>query len=173
MPTAKKIEIVDAISKKFGTSKSVVLNDFTGLDVEKMTELRRLCREAGVEYVVYKNTLAILGTKESEASGLAEILEGPTAFAFCDSDEVTAAKVLADFAKEYDAPVFKGGFVAGRVLSKEEIEALAKLPSRPELMSQTMSVILGPAQGIAGTLTAVVRNLMSVIDQAKENLKSE
>jgi large subunit ribosomal protein L10 len=173
MPTPKKAEIVEEIAKKFEKSKAVVLNDFTGLDVEKMTELRRLCREAGVDYVVYKNTLAIRGIKNSAAEALTETLEGPTAFAFGEEDEVTAAKVLAEFAKEHERPVFKGGYVAGRVLSKEEIEALAKLPGREELLAQMMGVIQGPARGIATALSQVMRSLATVIDQAKDRLENE
>ncbi|WP_134702148.1 50S ribosomal protein L10 [Ammoniphilus sp. YIM 78166] len=150
----EKVQSVQEIAGKLRESKSAVLSDYRGLTVKQATELRKLCREAGVEFKVYKNKLAQRATAEVGVSGLDQYLTGPTAIAFAQ-DEVTAAKVLADFAKKNDKLEIKGGIVDGTVMSDEQIKALAALPSREGLLSMLLSVLQAPMRNFALAVKAV------------------
>ena len=100
MQRPEKAKKVEELTEVFNEARSVVLNDFTGLNVEKISELRKLCRENGVEYLVVKNRLAKRGIKGTPGEGLEEHFEGPTALAFSRESENMSAKILADFAKD-------------------------------------------------------------------------
>jgi large subunit ribosomal protein L10 len=150
----EKVQSVQEIAGKLRESKSAVLSDYRGLTVKQATELRKLCREAGVEFKVYKNKLAQRATAEVGVSGLDQYLTGPTAIAFAQ-DEVTAAKILADFAKKNDKLEIKGGIVDGTVMSDEQIKALAALPSREGLLSMLLSVLQAPMRNFAIAVKAV------------------
>jgi len=150
----EKVQSVQEIAGKLREAKSAVLSDYRGLTVKQATELRKLCREAGVEFKVYKNKLAQRATAEVGVSGLDQYLTGPTAIAFAQ-DEVTAAKVLADFAKKNDKLEIKGGIVDGTVMSDEQIKALAALPSREGLLSMLLSVLQAPMRNFALAVKAV------------------
>ena len=114
MARPEKIAQVERVAEVLKDSRSVILSDFAGLDVEKISELRRLCREAGVEFLVVKNTLAKLGVKGTDAEGLSAFFEGPTAIAMSRESENEPAKILAKFAEEHEVPKFKAGFVDGK-----------------------------------------------------------
>ena len=133
MARPEKVAAVEYVTGVFKDARSVVLNDFTGLDVEKLSELRNLCRKNNVEFRVIKNTLAKLGIKDTDAAGLEKYFEGPTAMAISRESENVGAKVLADFAKENEAPKFKAAFVDGNVIDATAVLALSKLPSKPLL----------------------------------------
>jgi len=150
----EKVQSVQEIAGKLREAKSAVLTDYRGLTVKQVTELRKLCREAGVDFKVYKNKLAQRATAEVGASGLDQYLTGPTAIAFA-SDEVTAAKILNDFAKKNDKLEIKGGIVDGQVMGDAEIKALADLPSREGLLSMLLSVLQAPMRNFALAVKAV------------------
>lgn len=173
MARPEKIEKVELVTGIFNDSKSVVLNDFTGLDVEKISELRAKCREAGVEYLVVKNTLAKLGVKGTTAEPLSDQFNGPTALAIGRDSENVAAKVLAEFAKEHEAPLFKAGIVEGKIVDASEVLALAKLPSRDQLLSQVLSGLQGPGNGLVGVLQGSLRNLLYALNAIVEKNQSE
>ena len=150
----EKVQAVQEIAGKLRECKSAVLTDYRGLTVKQVTELRKLCREAGVDFKVYKNKLAQRATAEVGAPGLDQYLAGPTAFAFA-SDEVSAAKVLADFAKKNEKLEIKAGIVDGQVMSDTQIKALADLPSREGLLSMLLSVLQAPMRNFALAVKAV------------------
>lgn len=172
MARPEKIARVERVAESLKDARSVILNDFTGLDVEKISQLRKLCRENNVEFRVVKNTLAIRGVKDTPAEGLTKYFEGPTAIAVSREDENTAAKILAKFAEEHEAPKFKAGFVDGNVIDATAVLALSKLPSKEELLSKMLAGIMSPATGLVGVLQGPLRNLVSVLGQIKE-AKSE
>jgi large subunit ribosomal protein L10 len=149
-----KVQAVQEIADKLRDAKSAVLSDYRGLTVKQVTELRRLCREVGVDFKVYKNTLARRATAEVGVTDLDEFLTGPTAVAF-SSDEITAAKVLSDFAKKNDKLEIKAGIVDGQVMSQAQIKALADLPSREGLLSMLLSVLQAPMRNFALAVKAV------------------
>jgi len=169
MARPEKVAQVEAVKAAFSESKSVVLVDFTGLDVENITDLRRKCREAGVDFKVVKNTLAKLGIKGTDAEDLDGFFEGPTAIVAHPDAEHVGAKVVAVFAGEHeDKPVLKAGYVDGALLDFAHVTALSKLPSKEELLSQLLAGIQGPGNGLVACLQGPLRNLMSVLDQIKD-----
>lgn len=150
----EKVQSVQEIAGKLRDAKSAVLSDYRGLTVKQATELRKLCREAGVDFKVYKNKLAQRATAEVGVSGLDQYLTGPTAIAFAE-DEITAAKILNEFAKKNDKLEIKGGIVDGQVMGEAEIKALADLPSREGLLSMLLSVLQAPVRNFALAVKAV------------------
>lgn len=150
----EKVQSVQEIAGKLREAKSAVLSDYRGLTVKQVTELRKLCREAGVDFKVYKNKLAQRATAEVGVTELDQYLTGPTAIAFAQ-DEVTAAKILNDFAKKNDKLELKGGIVDGQVMGEAQIKALADLPSREGLLSMLLSVLQAPMRNFALAVKAV------------------
>ena len=169
MARPEKIAQVDAVEAAINGARSVVLSDITGLNVAKLTELRRRCREQGVELKVIKNTLAKRGVEKTAAAGLASYFVGPTAIAISRETENAAAKVLAKFAQEHEQlPKLKAGFVDGGVVDARGVVALSKLPSKGELVSQLMGAIQGPARNLLSVIQGPGRNLASVLKQVSE-----
>lgn len=151
----EKVQTVSEIVEKFRTSKSSVLTDYRGLNVAQVTQLRKLCREAGVDFKVYKNTLARRATAEVELTELDQYLTGPTAIAFSMEDEMAAAKVLSDFAKANEALEIKAGVLEGKVMDAAEVKAIANLPNREGLLSMLLSVLQAPMRNFALAVKAV------------------
>ena len=168
MPRPDKIEKIESLTVLFRDAQSIVLNDFTGLNVEKISRLRKLCRDSGVEYRVIKNTLAKRSVKDTPAEVLEQYFEGPTAIAVTmEGDANLSAKVLAKFSQENEAPRFKAGLIEGNVIDATGMLALAKLPSREELLSKVMASIKSPATNLVFVLQGTVRNLVYVLDAIK------
>jgi large subunit ribosomal protein L10 len=150
-----KKQIVQGISERLTASKSTIVTEYKGLSVAESNELRKQLREAGVEYAVFKNTLARRATAQVNLSDLDELLVGPTAIAFSNEDVVAPAKVLHSFAKEHKHLKIKGGVIEGKVVSFEEVQALATLPSREGLLSMLLSVLQAPIRNLALAVKAV------------------
>jgi len=169
MARPEKIAQVDAVEAKINAARSIVLSDLTGLNVAKITELRRRCREAGVEITVVKNTLAKRGVEKTAAKALAPYFDGPTAIAISRETENMPAKVLAKFSSENEQlPKLKAGFVDGGVLDAKGVLALSKLPAKGELVSQLLGAIEGPARNLLSVMQGPARNLASVLKQISE-----
>ncbi len=169
MARPEKVAQVDAVAATINAARSVVLADLTGLNVAKVTELRRRCREAGVELKVVKNTLARRGVESTPAKALAPYFDGPTAVAISRETENMPAKVLAKFSSENEQlPKLRAGFVDGAVLDAKGVLALSKLPTKGELVSQLLGGIQGPARNLLSVIQGPARNLASVLKQASE-----
>ncbi|MDH4338109.1 MAG: 50S ribosomal protein L10 [Candidatus Krumholzibacteria bacterium] len=168
MARPEKVAQVDLVTESITAARSVVLSDLTGLDVAKITELRRRCRAEGVELRVVKNTLAKRGIKDTPAAALEPHFRGPTAIAISRDTENVAAKVLVKFAEEFELPKFKAAFLDGNVIDATGVLALAKLPSKPEMLAQLLGGIQGPARNLLGVMEGPLRNLLSVMKQASE-----
>lgn len=152
---AKKQELVNEITQKFQDAAAVVVVDYRGLTVEQVTELRKQLREAGIEIRVIKNTLLRRAAEAAEFEGLEDVFKGPTAVAFSNEEVVAPAKIIAEFAKDADALEIKGGVLEGKVSSVEEIQQIAKLPSREGLLSMLLSVLQAPVRNTALAVKAV------------------
>ena len=152
---AKKQLEVNAVVEKMQAANSIVVVDYLGLSVEEVTELRKQLREAGVEFKVIKNTIMRRALDAQELDYHEEVFQGPTAVAFGMEDAVAPAKILSDFAKEAEALELKGGILEGKVLSKEEIKQIAKLPNREGLLSMLLSVLQAPVRNVAYAVKAV------------------
>lgn len=152
---AKKAQQVAEVAEQFKNASSVVVVDYLGITVEEATNLRAELRNAGVQFAVVKNSILSRAAKEAGLEGMDDIFKGPSAVAFSNDDVVAPAKILADFAKKVEALEIKAGVVEGKVSSKEEIEALAKLPSREGLLSMLLSVLQAPVRNTALAIKAV------------------
>src|SRR5512132_529271 len=132
MKINEKDQLVTELSEKLKGATSLYYTDFTGLNVKRMTELRRRLKKAGIEYVVIKNTLALRAVNDSGLVG--ERLRGPTGIVVAH-DALAGAKVLTDFAKENDQkPAVKGGMFDGRAIGADQVKQLANMPSREQLL---------------------------------------
>jgi large subunit ribosomal protein L10 len=148
MNRTEKLTIVADVRERIARLPNVYLTDFTGLKVKQVTDLRRRLRQAGLEYVVLKNTLAQRALAEVDVTGLDAALAGPTGWVFAE-DPVTAAKIITDFQKEAETFQVKAGLVEGRTVTPDEIKRLAKLPSRPGCWASWRRVP-GTATGVPG-----------------------
>ena len=154
MKRTEKDQLVSELSQKMKNAKALYYTDFTGLNVKRMTELRRRLRKAGVEYVVIKNTLALRAVSDSGLAG--ERLRGPTGVVI-GADPVAAAKVLNDFARENEQkPQLKGGMLEGKPLNTEQVKQLASLPSREQMLAQLGAGLQSPMAAFVGALTGLL-----------------
>ncbi|MDM5152922.1 MULTISPECIES: 50S ribosomal protein L10 [Bacillus] len=150
-----KQQVVTEIAEKLRDSKSTIVVDYRGLTVSEATELRKNLREAGVEFKVYKNSLTRRAAESAEMAELNEFLTGPNAIAFSNEDVIAPAKVLNDFAKDHEALEIKAGVIEGKLVSLDEVKAIATLPSREGLLSMLLSVLQAPMRGLAIATKAV------------------
>lgn len=169
----EKIETVQELSTQFAKVKAAIVAEYRGLSVEQMTSLRKKVKGASASFRVTKNRLAKLAlTTEALKAGLTPHLIGPTGIATSESDVVMLAKALVDFAKDNELFKIKGGMVEGKSVNAKGLEALAKLPSREEMLSMLLSVMQGPARGVVTTLSAVSRGLVTAIKAIGEKKSS-
>ncbi|MED1919756.1 MULTISPECIES: 50S ribosomal protein L10 [Bacillus cereus group] len=150
-----KQQVVTEIADKLRASKSTIVVDYRGLTVSEATELRKQLREAGVEFKVYKNSLTRRAAESAEMAELNEFLTGPNAIAFSNEDVVAPAKVLNDFAKNHEALEIKAGVIEGKLVTLDEVKAIATLPSREGLLSMLLSVLQAPIRNLALATKAV------------------
>ena len=166
---AQKQELVTTLAARLGRSSTVYVTDFTGLSVAKLTQLRRRLRQAGTEFVVVKNTLARRALADAHMAGnagggLEQHLAGPTGLVLAGADPVAAAKVLADFAKEFEKPAIKAGLVDGKAVTPEQVKRLASLPSRIELLAQLGGTLQAPMAGLVGALNGLLMNVVGALE---------
>jgi len=166
-----KKEVVAEFSARLAKAQAIVLAEYRGLPVEKITQLRAKARASGVYLRVLKNTLARRAVQGTPFEKLADQMIGPLAYGVSD-DPVSAAKLLHAYAKENDKLVIKGGAIPGQVMNAKEVGNLAALPSREELLAQLMGTMLAPVTTFVQTLNQVpskfVRTLAAVRDQKEQ-----
>lgn len=146
-----KKAVVAEVSEQVAKAQTIVLAEYSGLEVGHLTRLRAQARKSGVYLRVLKNTLVRRAVAGSTFASLAEQMSGPLIYGISE-DPVAAAKVLNDFAKSNDKLVLKGGCYAGRVLDKAGVQALASIPSRDELLAKLLGVMQAPVSGFAVAL---------------------
>jgi len=169
-----KVEKVAQIQEMMHRAKSVVMVDYIGLNVEEVTNLRNQFRAAGVEYRVLKNTLIGRAADELQLSGLDEYLKGTTAVAFSYQDPTAGPKVIKDFiAKSKKATIsVKCGILEKSVMTAQQVENLANLPSKEAVISMLMSVMNAPARGFATVLNQIPTSLVRALDAIREQKAS-
>lgn len=164
----EKAVVIEEVSAQVAQAQSIVIAEYRGLDVASVTVLRKTARESGVYLRVLKNTLVRRALVGSAFEGLSDQLSGPLMYAI-STDPVSAAKVLAGFAKTNDSLAIKGGALPNNVLSQEGVAALATMPSREELLSKLLGTMQAPITQFVRTLNEVptkfVRGLAAVRDQ--------
>ena len=167
MRKADKVESVAELKDRIRGSQITVLSKYQGINVEQATELRRRLRAQAVHFKVFKNTLARRALDELGLSRAAALMEGPTAWAFCD-DPVVPPKVLKEYAKEAPFVQMNGGILEGEVITRAQLDSLAELPPQNVLLGRVVGTICAPLRKLVGTLNALPRNLVNVLDQIKK-----
>jgi large subunit ribosomal protein L10 len=170
---SEKQQDLDNLKNDLAKVSTVILSTFQGITVENDNKLRRAVQQAGGTYRVVKNTLAERAGVGTPAEPLLKGLEGMNSIAYTETDPVSLAKTLMKVAKDVPAFQFRAGVVEGRVLSIAEIQQLAALPSKDELISKIMFLLNAPARGIASALAAVNRNLAVTVNEAVKASKFE
>jgi large subunit ribosomal protein L10 len=146
---------VETLIERFGASPNIYVTDFSGLDVRKLTELRRRLRAAGARFVVVKNTLAQRALAANRISGLEGHLAGPTGLVLAGADPLPAAKVLGEFAKEHQKPAVRIGLVDGKAVDSAHVKRLGSLPTRDVLLAQLAGCLNGVLSQVVGLLEAL------------------
>ena len=165
MKRTEKEQLVAELSQKLNTAQSLYYTDFTGLNVKRMTELRRRLKKAGVEYVVIKNTLALRAVNESGL--VSDTLKGPTGLVVA-KDPVSAAKVLTDFAKENeDKPAVKGGLLSGKRIDNAQLKRLASLPSREQMLADLGAGMQSPMAAFVGAINGLFYMFAGALEALK------
>jgi len=147
---------VEALTERLGAASNIYVTDFSGLDVGKLTELRRRLRVAGARYVVVKNTLAQRALAANRISLLDDHLAGPTGLVLTGNDPLPAAKVLGDFAKEHQKPAVRIGLVDGKAVDPAYVKRLGALPPREVLLAQLAGCFNGILYQVVGALEALL-----------------
>lgn len=157
MSTPQKVAILQQTTEKLTGVKGVFLADLSGMTVEKVTLLRKKCREQKVQVKVVKNTLLKRAFHEHGITALDEFLVGPTGVVFSPASEMAPAKILSDFAKEHEKPRIKAAVVEGKLFDEKAIKVLATLPSREVLLSQVLATFIAPMTTFLAAIDATLR----------------
>lgn len=171
---SQKLQEVSELVDALGSAKGVVFANFAGLDVKATQELRRKCRDAGVRYAVAKKTLLRIAFEQANITEVnPRDLDGNISVVFGYSDEVAAAKLLREFAKEHDALAFVGGLIpqgdGWNYLNTAEVTNLSKLPSKEELIGQLVGTIAAPLRNFVSVLNGPQRSLVQVLSAIQDS----
>jgi large subunit ribosomal protein L10 len=164
MSKTERQATVEALSAQLRGSPNLYVTDFSGLNVLRMTEFRRRLRAAGVEYIVVKNTLAQRALAANAVTGLDQHLKGPTGLVLAGNDPVAAAKVITDFAREFERPAIKIGLVDGKAVTSDQVKRLASLPSREQLLSQLAGAFQAPLAQLAGAMNGLLYQVVGALE---------
>jgi large subunit ribosomal protein L10 len=171
----EKEQVVAELAERLRSAQTLLVADYRGLSVTEIDELRSRLIEAGARFTVVKNTLTKLAAEQAGASSLLELIDGPTAIAFLDTeaDPVAAAKVLSEAARVGRVLVVRGGLLEGSPITGEDVENLAKLPPADVLRGQLAGALAGPLTTVIGLFTAPLRDLVNVLDARIKQLEEQ
>jgi large subunit ribosomal protein L10 len=171
--TPQKEAVLKDTQQRIKDVRGIYLADFTGMTVHSLSLLRKKCREQGVQFRVIKNTLLKRAFNARGIQELDEHLVGPTGLVFSPDNEMAPAKILADFAKEFERPRLKAAVVDGRLYDDKAIVRLAKLPSREVLLSQVIATFIAPMTTFLGAVNALLATPANMADTlAREKSKA-
>ena len=168
MPKPEKIAAVEEIKEKLDSAQVAILTEFQGLNVAEMTELRKLFREADVDYKVYKNTLTGLAARELGVAGVDEHLIGTTALATSKDDPVAPAKIVKDFSAKHQAFRIKAGILDKKLIASDDVIALASIPPKEVLLGMVLGRIQAPISGLLSVLQGPIRDLAFLLKNLAE-----
>jgi large subunit ribosomal protein L10 len=174
MNREQKSEVIEQIAAEIQGAEAVYAIDYRGLSVTQAAELRARLRESGTSFRVVKNTLTLRAADKAGLEPLKEFVEeGPTALAVVDGDAALAAKALDAFARQSQVLAMKGGVLAGRTLTVEELSRLARLPGRDQLNAQLAGVVASPITGLVRGLGSLLSGLAIALGQVQEKRAAE
>ncbi len=169
MPNKKNIEQVKELTERISRAKAVYVTEFHGLNVSEITKLRNEFFKADVEFKVAKNSLIKLAANNNDINVLDEFLSGSTALAISYDEPVAPARVIKEFKKENDLPNVKSILFEGELISGDEFDRIADMPSKEQLLSTLILLLNSPLQKLASTLSSPVQNTLSVLANLKDN----
>src|SRR3954452_12122043 len=164
----QKAVVIAEVASQIKEAQAIFAVDYRGLSVRQAADLRGRLIEIDANLRVVKNTLTERAADQAGADVLKKFLEGPTAFTFVNGDPVLAAKAIAGFRREAQLPEFKGGWMDGKELSIEELEALSRLPSLDVMHGQLVAMIASPLSGLVRTLNALLSGIAIALGQIQE-----
>ena len=175
MQKSDKERVVTDLTEKLRNSETMIVADYRGLTMPQIDALRTKLIENGAKFTVVKNTLTRRAAEAAGADALLALLEGPSAIAFveADGDAVAVAKALADSARDTKVLEIRGGVMQGRVITGDDVDALAKLPPLDVLRGQVIGAILGPLNAIAGLVNAPLQNLYGLLEARIDQLQAD
>jgi large subunit ribosomal protein L10 len=168
----EKAAAVEELHGKFARAVSAVLADFRGLSVQELTDLRRQLREASLDLMVVKNTLARRAVQQTAFEKLSPYLKGPTSIAFSYGDAIAPAKILTAYLRRQPKLALRVGLFEGEVVPAERIAEIADLPPREILLAQVLAAMQGPLAGLVGTLQGLLSALIGTL-QAIQDKKAQ
>ena len=173
MPSQRNIKDLQDLKDKVAKAKTIVFTDYRGLTVKQFTELRQKVQENGGDIKVIKNTLLKIGLKNLSHNSqlITDNLTGPTATLFAYEDEILPLKTLYEFSKKNELPKIKLGFFGDRLLSQEEVTAMAQLPSKDVLQAKLVNILHAPIAGFVYALKANLTGLVRALDQVRQKTK--
>ena len=171
MNRTEKEEVIGELHEKMARAKAAILAEPKGLDVATVTELRKKCRDAQVEYKIVKNTLAQRAAKGTPVEALVEKFVGPTALIMSYSDVVAPAKIVSDFAKDRENFAIRTAVIEGKVVDAKGVQALAKMPGIQELRGKLAGLIAQPAAKLARMIATPGQKLAQVVKARQEQLE--
>ena len=174
MNRAEKQTFVSDFRKKLRAAPVLYLTDFSGLDVKSMTLLRQRLKDSGAEYLVVKNRLVKLAVADLDLPDISEALLGPTGVVLGYEGIVEPAKAVSDFAREHDdKPVFKLGILDKQIVSAVEIQRLAKLPPRQQLLAELAGALEAPMAALVSALEGKVQEMAGLLEALREEKAGE
>lgn len=166
---SQKKERVEKLANELSESEIAILVDYKGLDVTKITELRSQLRNEGVTMEVVKNSLLKRASQDKDAALMEEFFKGPNAIIMSNDDPVAPARILAKFAKDNEKLEIKAATLSGKLLSVDEIEQLAKMPSREELLGKLVYTLNAVPTSLVSVLAGVPRAFVNVLNAIKDD----
>ena len=168
----EKVAKIAEIKEFISNAKATILVDFCGLTVAQDTKFRVEMRKAGIKYIVVKNTLLRIAAQEAGVEGLEPSLEKNTAIAVAPEDPVAVAKIICDFAKTNKELKVKAGILDGKVISADEVKALAALPPKEVLVAKLLGSMNSPISGFVGVLQGTIRKVVYALDAVRKAKES-
>ena len=170
MPTPQKAATIDELTDRLTRAKLTIVADYRGLKVADLQGLRGNLRPAGAEFRIAKNTLTTIAARRAGIAGLESLLEGPTALVLAYDDPVQTSKIVSDFARTSRILTVRGGVMANRMVSAPDVEAIATLPSREELLARLLGMVASPMARLAGVLGGPGRSVAYLLNARAEHL---
>ncbi len=169
----KKKELIENLRTLYDSSTGIIITEYRALSMEEITQLREELKKSGDVFKVVKNTLMKRAIQDKGIEGVEELFVGPVAVAFSKSDVGQTAKAILDFRKKVEKVDLKGAVIDGKLYGKQEIESIAKLPSKEVLLGQLASAMAAPLSNLVSVLAAPIRDFVNLLNNLKDKKEKE
>ncbi len=169
----KKKELIENLRTLYDSSTGIIITEYRALSMEEITQLREELKKSGDVFKVVKNTLMKRAIQDKGIEGVEELFVGPVAVAFSKSDVGQTAKAILDFRKKVEKVDLKGAVIDGKLYGKQEIESIARLPSKEVLLGQLASAMAAPLSNLVSVLAAPIRDFVNLLNNLKDKKEKE